>query len=587
MLVGGSAQAARASSVLPAGVLQPLSGVYAAEDEAGCCWLAPSARFTIDRPSHTDVITLDFVIPPYAAARKKTGLIISSGGASRRFCCFGAGEHSASLHLKGRSGPAVLEVSVVSTTRFVPAELGLNQDRRELSVLLKHVSTTDSSTGEIYMGATPMSSNMLLPRWRVIADAICLAIAAVLLPFLFRRPKYAWVAILIAAPFLFPVPVGGTTISLEKVVLVLAAAIMMFHAKFRAAIFGGPGIWILGALLLFAADMLLSSTAATFPGAALRETLKAAEYALVFAVVYGAYRTDPDESLLRSTVAWVICIVSILALLQPFVEPVQRTILMGEIVPRLAGPLEGPNQLAAFLGIMMVALIALSPRLSPATIFALVLGTLALVLTISRAGFVAFVLGAATVLAVKLWPRHRKSILLSAAVICAAVLIVTAIAAVTFPNAHLDRLFGVSDAYNGGLGSRAGLWHAAIVLWHGHPLLGVGPGNYELQVGSILPGVRTHPNGYFFQVLAEQGIAGLVILAAVILVPAFVFARNLESRFAAAGIGVILTLNFHQLVDGLVLYPKVGLEYWALVALAAAAVTRKAANRTAPVTADG
>ena len=575
MLVIGGAQAARAASVLPAGVRQPLGGVYAAEDEAGCCWLGPAARFTIDRPAHADVVTLDFVIPPYAVARQKTGLIVSAGGASQRFCCFGAGEHSASLHLKGRSGPAVLDVSVVSTTRFVPAELGLNQDRRELSVLLKHVSTTDSSTGEIYMGATPVSSNMLLPRWRVIADAICLAIAAVLLPFLFRRPKYAWAAILIAAPFLFPVPIGGTTISLEKVVLVLAAAIMIFHAKFRAAVFGGSGVWIFGALLLFAADMMLSSAVAAYPGAAIRETLKAAEYALVFAVVYGAYRADPDEPLLRATVAWMICIVSLLALLQPFVAPVQRTILMGEIVPRLAGPLEGPNQLAAFLGIMMVALIALSPRYSPAAIFALLLGTFTLALTISRAGIVAFVVGAATVSAVTLWPRRHKSILLSAAVLSLAVLAVTAVAAVTFPNTGLDRLFGVSDAYNGGLGSRAGLWHAAVALWHAHPWLGVGPGNYELQVGRILAGVRTHPNGYFFQVLAEQGVVGLVIFAAVLLVPAFVFARDLESRFAIAGIGVILTLNFHQLVDGLLLYPKVGLEYWALVALAAAAVTPK------------
>ena len=42
--------------------------------------------------------------------------------------------------------------------------------------------------------------------------------------------------------------------------------------------------------------------------------------------------------------------------------------------------------------------------------------------------------------------------------------------------------------------------------------------------------------------------------------------------------GVLIVLTFHQLVDGLFPYPTVGIEYWALIAIAAAAVTVRPEN---------
>ncbi len=576
LLFGACAAQAAAAPVLPPGIEQP-AGVYASEDEAGCCWTRPRADFVLLQPAHTDRIVVDFVIPPFAVGSKPTQLTLVADGISQSACCYGVGEHQAVFRFReNRGGPRRAHVVLESSSQFVPAQRGLNQDRRVLAVLLKSVTTVSSATGDVYVDGSPVSANLLLPRWRVIFDAIGLGvIAALLVLLLLKRPKYAWMAILAVAPFLLPVPIYGTTISAEKVVIVLAAIMMFAQKRFRAAIFSGPGRWILLALLVFVADMAVSSATAQFHGAALRETLKFAEYALAFGIAYGAYVTDPDDAALQNTLVWIICIVSVLALAQPVVEPVQRTIFEGHILPRIAGPLEGPNQLSAFLGLMLVGLAAAARRYTPGIVMALALGSFALALTISRAGTAAFVFGMALVFALKLWPRYNKTILLSAALICIAFLGVTTLAAATFPNPALDRIFGASDAFNGGLGSRTALWHAALVLWSHHPIFGVGPGNYELLVATLIPGVRTHPNGYFFQILAEQGVIGAILFLLLIATPLKVLLPGTNHRLAVAGIAVIATMTFHQLFDGLLLYPKVGLEYWALIAIGAAASARR------------
>jgi len=525
------------------------------------------------QPPHSDRIVIDFVIPPFAVGSKPTTLTLTAGGVSKSSCCYGVGEHEAIFgFMKNQDGPRRVHVVLVSSSQFVPAQRGLNQDRRVLAVLLKRVTTLTSATGDVYLDGVPVSANLLLPRWRIILDAAGLTVAtALLLLLLGRRPKYAWIAVLTAAPFLLPVPIHGTTISLEKVVIILAALVMFAQRRFRAAVFTGPGRWILAALLLFIAGMAVSSVSAAFGAAAIRETLKFAEYALAFAVVYGTFVMDPDERALQSTLLAIICAVSVLAFAQPIIEPLQRTLFQGHVVLRLAGPLEGPNQLSAFLGITLIAAAALVPRFSGGLCAGFILGGVTLALTLSRGGIAAFLAGLAFVMALKHWPLRKRTFISAIAVLGIAALGVTVLAAVAFPNAALDRIFGGADAYNGGLGSRAALWHAAVVMWREHPILGVGPGNYELLVGAILPGVRTHPNGYFFQVLAEQGVVGIVLFLGLIITPAIVFARNVPSRLAVAGFGVLAAMMFHQLVDGLFPYPKVSIEYWALIAIAAAA----------------
>lgn len=128
--------------------------------------------------------------------------------------------------------------------------------------------------------------------------------------------------------------------------------------------------------------------------------------------------------------------------------------------------------------------------------------------------------------------------------------------------------------YKGGLGSRSELWSAAIALWHQHPVLGVGPNNFELLVGSFFPGVRTHVNGQLLQALAEGGVVGLLALLAMIAATLYALRRG-AGVLGIAVFAMVLGFWTHELFDSLLLYPKVGLAYWTLIAIALAALSRE------------
>jgi hypothetical protein len=70
--------------------------------------------------------------------------------------------------------------------------------------------------------------------------------------------------------------------------------------------------------------------------------------------------------------------------------------------------------------------------------------------------------------------------------------------------------------------SRAALWRAALVLWRGRPLLGVGPDNFRRRYEAVLaatPGnppyddTRIHANNLYLETLADLGLAGIAALA--------------------------------------------------------------------------
>jgi O-antigen ligase len=257
-------------------------------------------------------------------------------------------------------------------------------------------------------------------------------------------------------------------------------------------------------------------------------------------------------------------------------EPHSFAIVHGHVVARISGALEGPNQFAGFLDLMLPVLAAAligSPSLGAAierigVTFAIAIGGVADVLTLSRAGIVAAILGCLSVLTRSLSqlrsPRMQRA--LGLVVFCVAATVVASGSASRF----LD--VGTSDhARETGLGNRAELWHAAVDLWRTSPVLGIGPGNYELELPRAgVTDAQTHANSLPLQTLAEQGLIGELLLVAVVSVQLLLFFRySTKEPLVLGAFAATIAFYAHQLVDDLVFYPKVGLEASVIFGLAA------------------
>ncbi len=87
--------------------------------------------------------------------------------------------------------------------------------------------------------------------------------------------------------------------------------------------------------------------------------------------------------------------------------------------------------------------------------------------------------------------------------------------------------------------SRLALWRAAVILWRHHPLLGIGPDNFRRRYQTVLPpspngqpytDTRIHANSFYFETLADLGLAGVAALGFL----AFALARLLRSNAAGS-----------------------------------------------------
>jgi hypothetical protein len=127
--------------------------------------------------------------------------------------------------------------------------------------------------------------------------------------------------------------------------------------------------------------------------------------------------------------------------------------------------------------------------------------------------------------------------------------------------------------------TRSDLWQAALRLWHGHPLLGVGPDNFRRLYPEVISLVRnptasyderTHANSLYFETLADQGIAGILALAVLIAAVGRAAWRRLGvavSPLTAALAVALGTFFVHGVLDCFLAFtPTYGL-YWLLMAL--------------------
>ncbi|MBD5604738.1 MAG: O-antigen ligase family protein [Candidatus Eremiobacteraeota bacterium] len=394
-----------------------------------------------------------------------------------------------------------------------------------------------------------------------------------------RRPAYGVAGLIAVVPFAFYRDLGHTTITLSKVALLGAIAGLALRGAGIDALRRPAASRIGLAGLLVVAATALSIAHAEFAEPALRETLKACEYVALFATVVVAARADPSERPIRIAFAASLALVALLALAQELGGAPSGLWFAGHAIPRIAGPLEGPNQLAGYLGLalpVVVAFLLRSPTRFERAAFAV--GSAALVLTISRAGVAAGIVAIAIV-AFRSPARGRRSTLTLGATGALAGLALLAFwgFAATHSLAGFDLLGRFSTlaevAQPGSVGDRSQLWAAALVLWHRHPVFGIGAGNFEFELARAgFPGLRTHANSLYLQALAEGGIVSFAATLALVAVSIVSFARRSREPLVTAAFAASVGFALHQVFDLLVFFPKVGELWWILLGLAAARI---------------
>lgn len=386
-----------------------------------------------------------------------------------------------------------------------------------------------------------------------------------------RRPAYGLCALIVIMPFALYREVFATAMTLPRPVLLGVLAGLTTYPGCWKSLRARPALLLLGALWAYLVATALSGIGAHHPELVVRETLKVLEYALLFIAAYVCYRIDPDPGPPSAALAATAIIVSLTALAQEVLGAPSGLYVGRAIVPRIAGVLEGPNQLAGYYDLLLPVIAAWAvTRRSALTSAALFLATTADVLTFSRSGLIAVAIAAAVLVAIN--GRTMLAALRPALAGAIAGFLVVAGWGAYAQSANVFR-FSVESPYAGGVGNRGQLWDAALRMWRRHPLLGIGAGNYELELPFYgVLGVRTHANSWYLQSLAEGGILLFGATIAVIAAIAAMVGRELRrSPWIAGAAAASLAICLHQIADYLVFFPKVGMTWWLLLGIAAAA----------------
>jgi O-antigen ligase len=385
-----------------------------------------------------------------------------------------------------------------------------------------------------------------------------------------RRPAYGIALLLACEPFDWAHDIGPTQVTLGKLALAGVVVGLALRRTSLRVLWGSSAAPIVGGAVAIALVTALSAIPATYIDATARETLKALEYLAIFAVAAVAVRDEADEGLVLRALGTIALVVCGLAVVQLGHASTSGLLVAGRTIPRIAGPLEGPNQLAGYLDLVAIAFLAraivLRDRFSRAvTIVAMVTE----LLTLSRGGVAGLAVGTLVVFGLRGGARVSSRLASGAALACGALAVIAAKLGI------LGRFISADDVRReNGLGTRAELWTAALTLWRKDPALGIGAGNYELQLPSAgLIGVRTHANSLYLQSLAEGGIA---LASAVVwtLVSAIALSlRDARRSVFLLGFGAAAcAFATHQIVDDLTFFPKVGTLWWALAGVAVARI---------------
>jgi O-antigen ligase len=395
-------------------------------------------------------------------------------------------------------------------------------------------------------------------------NAVFFALVAIVAGVLtYRRPALGIGLLLFCAPFADARYLDGTSITVPKAALAGFIVALLAHRSSLRILSEKPVRGLLFAFAGVLAATVLSALHAAHEDAVAREFAKWLEYAVTFGAVAVAFANDPDDRPVWTALIAIAFVEVGEAVIQLLFGAPAGVFIRGSAVPRVAGSLEGPNQFAGWLNLLLPVLFARTlVHRNPWLLAAVILAGATMAATLSRSGIVAALVAAAIVVLVTRPSRRDGFRLAIGAVALVGILIVAGL------SLGLEaRFFSLAEvAQPDHLGTRHVLWAAAIALWHMSPIVGIGAGNFEFDLGMVgHPEVQTHANSVYLQALSEMGLIGLAATLYFIWQSIATFATTFSRRPLVIGLfaaGVALAL--HQVFDYLDFYPKIGV-FWSIL----------------------
>lgn len=259
----------------------------------------------------------------------------------------------------------------------------------------------------------------------------------------------------------------------------------------------------------------------------------------------------------------------------------QTVIFGGDVGWRIFGTMFNPNVLAGYLlatipaGLVALVLAGRSsgrddrPRLGLIGAgFALLVMGAALLLTGSRAGLIGAVLGAATMLVTTPIRVNRRTLVGVA---------VALVALMALAPPVRDRIVSAATQSHSAL-FRWYTWRGTARMIAARPLLGFGPGSFELAYPQYAEaGFTRMAHQTPLQLAAEAGLPAVILMTLAVALLARMLVRGARAGGptaieATAGVGALTALGVQNLADYTWYIPAVGITLSAVVGLALAAV---------------
>jgi O-antigen ligase len=411
-------------------------------------------------------------------------------------------------------------------------------------------------------------------------------------------PVWGLILLVLLIPFssIVSIQIGGVSVGgMEALLLLILAAWLVRMAAQRQIMIPHPPLFL--PWMLWLGVILISWLGALSLGAATTESLKWLEMLALFLFIVANVR--------RQHIPWLVGAILLSGTAQAMLGLYQFLfrvgpegfLLFGGRFLRAYGTFRQPNPYAGYLGLVLPIAFSLaiwglaggrsptadnrlssasrpfSPRnLLPTSFFLIAFGLMlaALYASQSRGAWIGFV---AAVFVVGLVRGGSTTALFVALVAVLAVLgalgtfqnlapIITqrfsgALTALSIPDISTAE---VTDANFAAIG-RLAHWKAALDMWRDHLWLGVGFGNYAViypayAIGRWLDPLG-HAHNYYLNVGAETGLLGLLaygifwLFALALGWAAVRRSSGFQRAVAAGGIGVLVHLSVHNLVDNL------------------------------------